>query len=111
MGVLGDVLSNAGNIIRKGRLGPGQMVCANLADGTFLENADIARQVATAHPYGDWMKGSHRLEELQASVFLDAPQLSAAETLRLQAANGARPLPWKPSPCPSVVTATGRLEC
>lgn len=30
VGVLGDVLSNASNIVRKGRLGPGQMVCADL---------------------------------------------------------------------------------
>lgn len=32
VGVLGDVLSNATNIVRKGRLGPGQMVCADLAE-------------------------------------------------------------------------------
>ena len=32
VGVLGDVLSNASHIVRKGRLGPGQMVCADLAD-------------------------------------------------------------------------------
>lgn len=32
VGVLGDVLSNAKHVVRKGRLGPGQMVCADLAD-------------------------------------------------------------------------------
>ena len=32
VGVLGDVLSNASHVVRKGRLGPGQMVCADLAD-------------------------------------------------------------------------------
>lgn len=32
VGVLGDVLSNAKHTVRKGRLGPGQMVCADLAD-------------------------------------------------------------------------------
>ena len=32
VGVLDDVMSNAHNVIRKGRLGPGQMVCADLDD-------------------------------------------------------------------------------
>lgn len=30
VGVLGDVLTNASHVVRKGRLGPGQMVCADL---------------------------------------------------------------------------------
>ena len=29
VGVLGDVLSNAPNVTSKGRLGPGQMICAD----------------------------------------------------------------------------------
>ncbi len=33
VGVLGDVLTNAENIVAKGRLGPGQMVCADLTEG------------------------------------------------------------------------------
>lgn len=32
VGVLGDVLTNAANITAKGRLGPGQMVCAGLCE-------------------------------------------------------------------------------
>lgn len=36
VGVLGDVLSNADNIVAKGRLGPGQMVCADLTEGERL---------------------------------------------------------------------------
>jgi glutamate synthase (ferredoxin) len=31
--VLGDVMSNAENVVAKGRLGPGQMVCADLETG------------------------------------------------------------------------------
>lgn len=30
VGVLADVLTNASHVVRKGRLGPGQMVCADL---------------------------------------------------------------------------------
>lgn len=36
VGVLGDVLTNASHVVRKGRLGPGQMVCADLHDVRFL---------------------------------------------------------------------------
>ena len=33
VGVLGDVITNAENIVAKGRLGPGQMVVADLETG------------------------------------------------------------------------------
>lgn len=56
MGVLGDVLSNAENVIAKGRLGPGQMVCADLAEGTFQNTQELAREIAAAHPYAEWLK-------------------------------------------------------
>jgi glutamate synthase (ferredoxin) len=36
VGVLGDVMSNAENVVAKGRLGPGQMVCADLETGAQL---------------------------------------------------------------------------
>jgi len=42
VGVLGDVLSNAKHTVRKGRLGPGQMVCADLADVGFLSLSMLA---------------------------------------------------------------------
>ena len=35
VGVLGDVLTNASHVVRKGRLGPGQMVCADLHDVSY----------------------------------------------------------------------------
>ena len=38
VGVLGDVISNAKNIVAKGRLGPGQMIQADLESGEFMEN-------------------------------------------------------------------------
>ena len=54
--MLGDVLSNAENIIRKGRLGPGQMVCADLDVGVFQETQELAREAAAKHPYSEWLK-------------------------------------------------------
>lgn len=55
VGVLGDVLSNAENITSKGRLGPGQMVCADLSRGIFQNTIDLAKEVAEARPYKEWL--------------------------------------------------------
>jgi glutamate synthase (ferredoxin) len=91
VGVLGDALTNAGNIVAKGRLGPGQMVYADLERGTFGETADVARRVATKLPYKAWVASSlRRLEAMcpaQSSV-LSEPVLDPAAMLRLQAATG-----------------------
>ena len=56
VGVLGDVLTNAPNVVRKGRLGPGQMVCADLQRGSFQTTQELAAEVAAAHPYAEWLK-------------------------------------------------------
>ena len=89
VGVLGDVLTNAGNVVAKGRLGPGQMVCADLEAGTFAENDAISRDVAARRPYKKWVQSSlRRLEELDAGAFKPAPEMDAARMLRLQAATG-----------------------
>lgn len=68
VGVLGDVLTNAENIVAKGRLGPGQMVCADLVEGWFRTNTEIAKDVATRAPYGEWVKScARKLSEMNAS--------------------------------------------
>jgi len=89
VGVLGDVLTNAANIVSKGRLGPGQMVCADLTDGSFSENAAISREVAAKQPYKQWLEKSlRRLEDISPSSFYTEPVMEAQAMLRLQAANG-----------------------
>lgn len=83
-------------VVAKGRLGPGQMVLADLAAGTFALNTEIARTVATKHPYKEWLSRSGRLEGLGASKsFLPAPSMSSADALKLQAANGVISNPWE----------------
>jgi glutamate synthase (ferredoxin) len=65
VGVLGDVISNAENVVAKGRLGPGQMVVADLETGRFLANEEISKEMATKKPYKEWIKG--QLRGLQVS--------------------------------------------
>jgi glutamate synthase (ferredoxin) len=89
VGVLGDVITNAENVVAKGRLGPGQMVCADLSDGSFSENAAISKAVATKQPYKEWLGNSlRRLEDISPSSFYSEPTMEAAQMLKLQAANG-----------------------
>ncbi|MEW5312720.1 MAG: hypothetical protein WDW38_004333 [Sanguina aurantia] len=89
VGVLGDVISNAHNIVAKGRLGPGQMVVADLTTGVFMETDAISKELATKHDYSAWLAQSLRpLSAVGPSTFLAEPMHDAATVLRMQAANG-----------------------
>mmetsp|Transcript_9319 Transcript_9319/g.16479 ORF Transcript_9319/g.16479 Transcript_9319/m.16479 type:complete len:1638 (+) Transcript_9319:28-4941(+) len=89
VGVLGDVITNAGNVVAKGRLGPGQMVVADLTNAKFYENSAISGEVAKRKPYKEWLTTSLRkLKDLGESTYLTEPTLDAATLLKLQAASG-----------------------
>jgi len=89
VGVLGDVLSNATNVVAKGRLAPGQCVVADLASGAFLDNVAVSKAVAAKQPYKAWVaKSITRLESLGKATFLQEPAMDAATVLRWQAATG-----------------------
>lgn len=89
VGVLGDVFENAANIVAKGRLGPGQMVCADMVNGTFKENTQIAKDVAAEAPYADWVKSTSRtLESLNATNVLEECQMDSSSCIKLQSSVG-----------------------
>ncbi|MCU0426294.1 MAG: glutamate synthase large subunit [Candidatus Kapabacteria bacterium] len=71
-------------IIRKGRVEPGSMMIADLAEGRVLENDEIKHSIASRQPYADYVK-SHviRLDNLsEASPELALqPNLSDKTTL------------------------------
>lgn len=43
-------------IIEKGRLGPGQMINVDLSSGEWKDNLKIKSEIASRHPYGEWLK-------------------------------------------------------
>ena len=45
-------------IVRKGRLGPGEMLSINTEAGTLRFNAEIKQALAARQPYGDWLKSN-----------------------------------------------------
>lgn len=44
------------DIIEKGRLGPGQMINVDLVSGEFKDNIRIKSEIASRHPYGEWIE-------------------------------------------------------
>jgi glutamate synthase (NADPH) large chain len=71
------------DVVRKGKLGPGDMIALDLQTGTLLESADIDQILKTRHPYKTWLKKGVRYLE---SDLVD-PRLAAEpmdrETLSL----------------------------
>ena len=52
-------------IVRKGRLQPGRMFLIDTAQGRIVEDDEIKRDLAQAHPYGQWLHdGLVELDEL-----------------------------------------------
>eukprot|EP00884_Botryococcus_braunii_P009765 jgi/Botrbrau1/18790/Bobra.0386s0105.1 len=88
VGVFGDVISNAGKVTAKGRLGPGQMVCVDLLEGTWKTNTEIAIDIASKHPYKEWLSAMPKLKSLGASNYLEKPIMSPSELMRFQASMG-----------------------
>jgi glutamate synthase (NADPH/NADH) large chain len=44
------------NIIEKGRLEPGKMLLVDFAEGRLIPDEELKAQIASAHPYGDWLR-------------------------------------------------------
>lgn len=55
MSETGVIDLNEADIISKGRLGPGMMINVDLKTGEFKDNIAIKSEVASRHPYGEWI--------------------------------------------------------
>ncbi|MBW4516277.1 MAG: glutamate synthase subunit alpha [Timaviella obliquedivisa GSE-PSE-MK23-08B] len=73
------------DIVEKGRLGPGQAIAVDLENHTILKNWQLKQQVASAHPYAQWLSVR---QDLHNQPFPDAPQMDAGSLLRQQTAFG-----------------------
>ena len=52
-------------ILRKWRLQPGKMLLIDLEQGRIIDDDEIKKQLATEHPYSEWLKATQfKLEEL-----------------------------------------------
>ncbi|KAL3924314.1 MAG: hypothetical protein SGILL_001124 [Bacillariaceae sp.] len=57
-GVIPDL--DEGDIVEKGRLGPGQMINVDLITGEFKDNIGIKSEIAQRHPYGEWIANQRK---------------------------------------------------
>jgi glutamate synthase (NADPH) large chain len=55
-------------IVRKWRLQPGKMLLIDLEQGRIVEDDELKRSLAEAHPYDEWLKATqYKLEELNGN--------------------------------------------
>ena len=73
-------------IIEKGRLGPGQMLAVDLENGRLLHNWEVKQEIASSHPYGQWL-AEHR-RNLGVQPWAQERQLGDLELLQQQTAFG-----------------------
>jgi glutamate synthase domain-containing protein 2/glutamate synthase domain-containing protein 1/glutamate synthase domain-containing protein 3 len=86
----GAVVLDDATIVRKGRLGPGQMISANTATGEFKYDREIKEELARQKPYRRWIDDQQ--VELRKFVSPDAhvPEIdiSPLDRSRLQVVHG-----------------------
>ena len=61
-------------VIKKGRLKPGQMLAADTETGELILPQDVDQRLMKAHPYKEWMKNASHLESvLEGDPLTDIP--------------------------------------
>ena len=58
---VGAAVIDESRIVRKGKVGPGQMIAADLRTGRFEENDEIRSTLAARRPYAEWLKRHMRV--------------------------------------------------
>lgn len=62
------------DVLVKGRLEPGKMFLIDLKKGRIVDDSEIKHQLATAHPYGDWLsRHLVQLEDIPPSPAIKQP--------------------------------------
>jgi len=77
-----------GDIIEKGRLGPGQMIAVNLDEGRVYHDRDLKDWLASQQPFGEWARHSKELSNVIAGHDGEDIHYIGEELHRRQAASG-----------------------
>jgi len=71
-------------VVRKGRLQPGRMFLVDTAQGRIVDDDEIKAQLASVHPYAQWLEdGQITLDELPPRVMLTPQHASVVTHQRL----------------------------
>ncbi|MFO1259942.1 MAG: glutamate synthase large subunit [Sphingomonadaceae bacterium] len=82
----GMVVVPESSIIQKGRMGPGQMLAVDLAEGVVYHDREIKDRIAGERDYADLVKGFRTLSDLPAANANSRPCYDRAELTRRQMA-------------------------
>src|SRR6185369_145372 len=84
----GMVVVPESTIVRKGRMGPGQIIAIDLDEGKLYGDAEIKARIAAEHPYRDWVKDFRTLDDLKVPKGDHITRYDRAELTRRQIAAG-----------------------
>jgi len=73
-----------GDIVEKGRVGPGEMVGVDLKAGRFYRDPELKDLLAGEKPFGQWVKNITHLDNLSARRPVAPMQMERAELRRRQ---------------------------
>ncbi|MCB0045160.1 MAG: glutamate synthase large subunit [Caldilineaceae bacterium] len=85
----GAVRYDEERVIRKGRIGPGQIFCVDTTRGLIMNDEEITQYFASRRPYDRWVKKNLvRLDDLTADGVAEAPGVVITEHPPANGANG-----------------------
>ena len=84
----GMVTVDETTVLEKGRLGPGEMVAVDLADGHFYHDRDIKGHLAEQANYSDWIQEIKVIDDLISPDHDEAAEYAGDELRRRQVASG-----------------------
>ncbi|MBP6030542.1 MAG: glutamate synthase large subunit [Sphingobium sp.] len=82
----GMVVVPESSIIQKGRMGPGQMLAVDLAEGKVYTDRAIKDRIAAERPYGEMVKGFRSIASLPSAAGDARPVYARAELVQRQIA-------------------------
>nr|YP_010728614.1 ferredoxin-dependent glutamate synthase [Phymatolithon calcareum]WEA76786.1 ferredoxin-dependent glutamate synthase [Phymatolithon calcareum] len=82
----GAIKIDPNTIVKKGRLGPGQMLCVDMINNIILDNWTIKQSIANKFPYKKWIYQYQQI--LEPQLYLDDVGINSIEMVRLHTAFG-----------------------
>ena len=83
----GMVPLDEARVVRKGALGPGQLLAVDMAEGKLFGDTEIKDKLSAARPFGEWVGKINELDDALLGV-TEKPLFSGAELRRRQVAAG-----------------------
>ncbi|WP_456390055.1 glutamate synthase large subunit [Profundibacter sp.] len=83
----GMVPTDEATVVRKGALGPGQMIAVDMKKGKLFKDTELKDMLAASQPFGDWVGRITEMDDTLAGM-AEAPVFEGAELRKRQIAAG-----------------------